>query len=334
MRRIVRAGRRARSRDDESRIAATVDRLRATQRPIVVGPWIEEVGFEFLYWVPFLRWLAQHHELDTSQWIVASRGGTRCWYGDLAAGGYADALSVMSPEEFRDANEERWREVGSQKQRFESDVEERVLERLQRSGAIPEDHELLRPSSMYGPFWRSWTEAAPGNLVQRSTRYTTLPPPPLPEGLELPDEFVAVKWYFRPSLPETPANRVRIREITEALAERTPVVLLHENPRLDDHDELDLSSVPGLLPALRGVRPERNLEVQSAIIARAQSYVGTYGGLGYVPMVYGVPSRLYASDMQHLSSVHVRTGIEVAASLGVAHSLVELMDRSPVEGRT
>ena len=64
--------------------------------------------------------------------------------------------------------------------------------------------------------------------------------------------------------------------------------------------------------------------MQSAIIARAKGYVGTYGRLGYLPFVYGVPSRLYASDMQHLSSVHVRTGVEVASRLGVAHSLVDL----------
>ena len=27
--------------------------------PIVAGPWVGEVGFELLYWVPFLRWCAE-----------------------------------------------------------------------------------------------------------------------------------------------------------------------------------------------------------------------------------------------------------------------------------
>jgi hypothetical protein len=291
---------------------------------VVVGPWIEEVGFEILYWVPFLRWLTRNHELDTSQWIVVSRGGTAGWYGDLAAGGYVDALSVLSPQEFREANHTRWREVGSQKQRYQSDVEEWLLDRLQRSGALPEDYELLHPSAMYEPFWRPWKEAARPNLVTRSTIHTALSPPPLPEGLELPEQFIAVKWYFRPSLPDAPEHRIRIRQITAALAAHTPVVLLHDNPRLDDHEEVDVSDVPGVRAVLGRVPPDRNLEVQSAIIARAKGYVGTYGGLGYLPMLYGVPSRLYASDEQHLSSVHVRTGIDVAAGLGVAHSLVNL----------
>jgi hypothetical protein len=287
------------------------------------------VGFEILYWVPFLRWLTQHHELDTSQWIVVSRGGTACWYGDLAAGGYTDVLSVLSPEEFRDANHARWREVGSQKQRYHSVVEERLLDRLERCGALPVDYEVLHPSAMYEPFWLPWKEATPESLVTRSTLHTTLSPPPLPEGLVLPEEFVAVKWYFRPSLPDTPENRLRIRQITTALATHTPVVLLHDNPRLDDHEEMDVSNVPGVRAALGRVPPERNLEVQSAIVSRAKAYVGTYGGLGYLPMLYGVPSYLYASDQQHLSSVHVRTGLDVAARLGVTHSLVDLAD---VEG--
>jgi hypothetical protein len=326
LRTMVESGqrRRASARDGSSLIAATVERLRAARGPVVVGPWIEEVGFEVLYWVPFLRWLTHHHAVDTSQWVVVSRGGTRCWYGELAAGGYADALGVLSPQEFRHANEERWREVGSQKQRYDSDVEERLLDRLQSAGAIPADYELLHPSTMYEVFWHTWRGADAGSLVQRSTRYAALPPPPLPEALVLPDEFVAVKWYFRPSLPNTPQNLYRIREITEGLAARTPVVLLHDNPRLDDHEEADLSDVPGVRAVLGGVPPERNLEVQSAIIARAKGYIGTYGGLGYVPLHYGVPSRLYASDMQHLKPVHVRTGIDAATRLGVAHSLVDL----------
>jgi hypothetical protein len=316
--------RRPASPDSSALIAATVERVRSAGRPVVVGPWIGEVGFEVLYWLPYLRWLTEHHRVDTSRWIVVSRGGTQSWYGDLAGGGYADALSVLSPDEFRTANEARWREVGSQKQRYDSDVEELLLDQLHAQGAIPEDYELLHPSSMYQAFWHHWKQSSPTTLVQRCTRYTALPPPPLPPGLELPDEFAAVKWYFRPSLPDTPANRTRLRDITSAVADRLPVVLLHENPSLDDHAEADLSDLPGVRAVLGDVPPERNLEVQAAIIARASEYVGTYGGLGYVPMTYGVPSRLYASDMAPLSAVHVRTGHFAAATLGVAHSLVDL----------
>ncbi len=33
--------------------------IAAGTRPIAVGPWLGEVGFELLYWVPFVRWVAE-----------------------------------------------------------------------------------------------------------------------------------------------------------------------------------------------------------------------------------------------------------------------------------
>ena len=27
--------------------------------PILVGPWLSEVGFELLYWIPLLRWIKE-----------------------------------------------------------------------------------------------------------------------------------------------------------------------------------------------------------------------------------------------------------------------------------
>jgi hypothetical protein len=324
--RAIRSRRRTASIEPASPVAATVERLATARGPVVVGPLMEEVGFELLYWVPFLRWLARHHDLDTSRWIVVSRGGTRSWYADLAAGGYADVLDVWRPEELRAANEERWREVGSQKQRYESAVEDRLLAHLGEAGRLPATFEALHPSAMYETLWRLWKDPALEPEVRQRTRHVALPPPPLPDGLELPDDFVAVKWYFRPSLPDTPKNRARIREITRALAEGSPVVLLHGLPRLDDHPEADLDELPGVQAVLRDVAPARNLEVQSAIIARATAYVGTYGGMGYLPMVYGVPARLYASHRRHLKPVHIRAGIDAAAGLGVAHELLDLQE--------
>jgi hypothetical protein len=230
----------------------------------------------------------------------------------------------MTPQEFRLANEQRWLEVGSQKQRYESQVENHLLAMLQEAGSLPDAYEVVHPSEMYEYFWLAWKHLLPGNTVWRSTRYERLTAPPLPEGLELPERFVVCKWYFRPSLTDSPENVERIRRLTRSLAARTPVVLLHENPPLDDHPEVDLSGIPGVRSVLAGVDPERNLEVQSAVNARAEAFVGTYGGLGYVPMLYGVPSILFASDMAPLNTVHVKTARDAANLLGAQHSLLDL----------
>ena len=48
------------------------------------GPWLSEVGYEALYWVPFVRWFAELRH--RSERIVAlSRGGVAAWYGGIAS---------------------------------------------------------------------------------------------------------------------------------------------------------------------------------------------------------------------------------------------------------
>ena len=42
---------------------------------VVVGPWLAEVGFEVLDWIPFLRRLVEQGRLDPTRTVVISRGG-------------------------------------------------------------------------------------------------------------------------------------------------------------------------------------------------------------------------------------------------------------------
>ena len=60
-----------------------LERLRKSSGPILIGPWISEVGFEVLYWIPFLNWALKAFGLDERRLIVVSRGGARPWYQHL-----------------------------------------------------------------------------------------------------------------------------------------------------------------------------------------------------------------------------------------------------------
>jgi hypothetical protein len=63
--------------------------------PIVAGPWLGEVGFELLYWIPFLRWFTEQYGVPPERMVAVSRGGgAAAWYGSLAARSY-DALSFI-----------------------------------------------------------------------------------------------------------------------------------------------------------------------------------------------------------------------------------------------
>ena len=57
----------------EARELVTV--LGRSGRPIILGPWLSETGFELLYWIPFLAWAKAYASLHDDQLIIVSRGG-------------------------------------------------------------------------------------------------------------------------------------------------------------------------------------------------------------------------------------------------------------------
>ena len=46
-------------------------------QPIIAGPWLTEVGFELLYWIPFLAWAKAYGSIHDDQLIVISQGRRR-----------------------------------------------------------------------------------------------------------------------------------------------------------------------------------------------------------------------------------------------------------------
>src|SRR4029450_13762233 len=65
-----------------------------------VGPWTGEVGFELLYWIPFLTWLAGQGP-GGRRLVAVSRGGAAPWYRHLTSR-YMDILDLVTSDEFRE----------------------------------------------------------------------------------------------------------------------------------------------------------------------------------------------------------------------------------------
>ena len=119
---------------DDRRFTRRIEELLRHERPVIVGPWTGEVGFELIYWVPFVRWVVQTYRIPPERLWVVSRGGTRAWYGDLAAH-YVDAFEFCSPDDFRAATEEakKQRRVGA----FDAELTKRVTAALRSRAARP-----------------------------------------------------------------------------------------------------------------------------------------------------------------------------------------------------
>jgi hypothetical protein len=121
----------------------------------------------------------------------------------------------------------------------------------------------------------------PGVRVQhRLLEFAPLVARDLPSGIDVPGEFLAVRFEFGAGFPLTDENRQLAVEVLAALSRRAPVVVLAPPEfgvglrRFADVHFLELGGV----------------EVETAVIARAQGFVGTYGSRLYLAVLLGVPA--------------------------------------------
>jgi hypothetical protein len=297
--------------------AAIVRELRRLARgsePIVAGPWLGEVGFELLYWVPFLAWVAEEFGIDSSRIVVMSRGGTREWYGGVASR-YYDALEHLSPDEFRRRNNERVEAQGEQKQGAMSAFDRELLTPVLREAGIDE-RRVLHPSLMYRMFQPYWWGHAGLDWVDAHTRHKRLPRPGATPALDrLPRGYAAVKFYYNASFPATAANRRVARDVLADLQSKGPIVSLSTGLTIDDHEAWEEEASLAAYGISDDLAPATNLALQSAIVARADAWFGTYGGFAYLAPFHGVPAVAYYSNRAAFSARHLRLAEHVFACL-------------------
>jgi len=292
--------------------------LGRSDRPIIVGPWLSETGFELLYWIPFVAWAKTYGRLDPERLVVISRGGAAPWYSHVTSN-YEDVLSYYTPDEFRRWNEDR---IASQHGRlkhlgvskFDREIIAKVTEARNLRGA-----ELLHPSEMYGLFEHFWFQRAPMTIVETFTQYAPLPAMgPFAERGQLPARYVAAKFYGNAALPDTKENRAFAAAFLADLAQHVDVVLLNTADRYDDHDDFP--------PELRGrihtiehlMRPIDNLAVQTQVIRHAEAFVGTYGGFSYLAPLVGTGTVAFYSRATGFRFDHLEVAKRVFQGIGCA----------------
>lgn len=267
--------------------------------PIIVGPWLSEVGFELLYWIPFLRWACDFARLNPEDLWIVSRGGCRSWYADLSPH-YVDVLDFYAPDQFRDGNARRMAEQAanhqrlglrhgrtSTKQHMSTSFDREILAHVAKAAGVSTPH-VLHPSVMYGLFRAFWLRRLP-NLYAEMTTPTRLTAPARIEGL--PASYVAAKFYASMACAQNPIHGRMVNDIVKALADSTDVVLLHSGTRYDEHGEFRIEPHPRVhrVP----LNPATNLETQTAVIGGASGFVGTYGGFAYLGPFLGVPTQTF-----------------------------------------
>jgi hypothetical protein len=259
---------------------AGVERALRSDRTVIFGPFLGEVGYELLYWRPRILRLLRTRRVAPERAVVVSRGGAGSWYAPHARA--IDVLELIDPEELRRHVDDRAARTGQRKQVAREETDDRLLAGVQaRVG--PAD--VVHPSVVYNRLRFLWDGLrAPADAPSLGD-YDDLPRMDLPPAVadRLPERFVAAKVYFNEALGDDPGTRIAI---AERLACELPVVLLQAGVAIDDHVDWDGDgiSVADLL------EPRTNLAVQAEIVARAERLVATYGGFSYVGPFVGTPT--------------------------------------------
>ncbi len=258
-------------------------RLRAlsrSDRPVIVGPWTGEVGFELLYWVPFVRWAVKRFDIDPGRIVLISRGGTKSWYGLTEPIRYVDVL------ERRTTDELRGRMAEAKKQRTIRLFDRRLIREVaaEVGGAV----DVLHPSWMYSLYMPYWKQSASIRWAADLAAFSRITPPTI-EGLHLPVDYVAVRFYFSDCFPDTPENRAIVTSVVASVGRDRDVVLLGSGVSVDEHRDAPIvRRSPRVHTVDHLVQPANNLAVQTAVIAGASAFVGTYGGFSYLAPMCGV----------------------------------------------
>jgi hypothetical protein len=311
--------------DVRGRAVATERSLRRAARtgtPLLLGPFLGEIGYELEYWIPFLRRELHRHRIPPEQAIVMTRGGAAVWYSDFAADAL-DVLELLSPEEYLPRLEERRRRAGDLKQLRVEPFDRELVERArQRLGELT----IVHPGFMFTRLRGLWFHGRSLDWLWPQVEYRPLAVPADPvEGM--PERYVAVKAYFNECLPGTDEIRGFLRRTIELLAERLDVVLLSTGLLVDDHEEW-ATHHPRVHPIDHLLRPADNLAFQTRVIAAAQGLVATYGGFSYLGPFLGVPALTFYEFEQ---TVPVHLEVLRAALPGADYTQVRAEDDAAVE---
>lgn len=263
--------------------------ITATGRPIVLGPWRSEVGFESLYWLAFLRWAKTYAGFKAARCLAITRGGAGVLYPHMAT---ADLYQLRSIEAVRQENHyDAQYNGGIQKQTRVTEWDRDVVhEAVRQQFGRGTRYHLLHPAWMYQLLEPWWAQTRGLVHLESMTEYQPLARPTY-DGLTLPPEFIAVKWYARSTFQPSEPVKQLVSQVTGTIAAQIPVVLLNTGHGGDEHADITVTG-PNIhtLPA---TAPHRQLELQLAVIGRAKAYVGTYGGLAQTALRMGVPALTY-----------------------------------------
>lgn len=282
---------------------AYIRRLQHSDRPILVGPWRGEIGFEALYWTAFLDALVEIYGIDRERFVPITRGGAGAWYGVPKS---IELFSMRTPQQVRVQNRVDVARTGILKQERITDWDRAVLRDAAETLNLTNYH-VLHPAWLYhalAPFWTGHTGL---EWLKPWLRFRPLTATAPGMGISLPTDFVAVRFYARQTFAPSDKGIYPFMEaVLQQLTQTANVVILDSDLYLDDHADIAKAMTGPRILHLKDLvelTPENNLLWMSAVLQQAQGFVGTYGGFAQLALRMQKPSVSFYVDWHNATSI-------------------------------
>lgn len=311
-------------KDRLAALKAHLQSLAKDDRPILLGPWRSELGFEATYWTPFLAWVSKQVPKFKERAYVVTRGGLAPLYSPYTSGG-ADLYALRSVKAVRLENLYDQRNSGLQKQVQHTSWDTQVLQDAADALRLGHAFHVVHPAWMYwclAPFWNGTVGT---QHVEAMTDFAKLPPVVL-EGAGLPEKFIAVRFYARATFPYPhPEVSDFLQALVSGLAAQCPLVLLNTPGTFDDHSDVQFAGDQiHRLPD--DLAPDVHLAVHAAVLSKATAFVGTYGGVAQLALRLGIPSVSFYHTWGGTSHNHLALNDLVAKSQHVPFLVSSITD--------
>ena len=233
---------------------------------------------------------------------------------------------MRDPQEVRIANRMQHAETGMLKQMHVTPFDRQVLQDAADSLDIKQPL-LMHPAWMYQLLDDFWSGTRGLQWLQQRVRFTGMPALQL-DGVTLPEKFVAVRFYFRATLKRTPLVLDFCKHTIKMIAKTQPVIVLNNPGFVDDHLDYIPKDEPNvqILSDLVQLTPENNLAVQSAVLAKALGFVGTYGGMAQLALRLGKSSVSVYDDWNGTALPHKHLSEALALNQNLAFHVVRIGD--------
>jgi hypothetical protein len=244
--------------------------MHRTGAPVVCGPWLEDEIGELLYWIPFLRWTQGMSPGLRERLFVVCRASSLSWYGGIG-GGVVGLDQLVRPDR-----------PDLSAALSESELQGRLREHVARVFELGSRAFRVLPADLVVATRSDLArQKPPAEGQRRMLEFAPLAAPEAPAGLELPDEFLAVRFDDDQ------------QDVVQAVAERAHVVGL---------DGLDRAA-------------------QAGVLARSQGFVGSYGVESYLGVLLGRPAVVLGAERADADDRTVASSFLARGPFGPLHVL-------------